>query len=142
MQGENSMEENLPEQNQADDDRLDTLLSKALSVWLWAILLGGTIGLTYYWGFYMGRQSWLKTSMVLLFGTAILICLTTTWLFLFLYLKDAIIPDVVYRSNRAPGSIERQVAGQRLMLAYLFMIASGVLILITRVLFSLFVPTQ
>lgn len=125
-------DKNLTEKNNPEEDRLGILLSRAVSVWLWSILLGGTTGLTYYWGFYFPGRGWPQASIMLVLSTAITVCLAATWIYLFLYLKDAIIPDIVYRSKTFPDSAARQLAGRRLKRAYLFMIAAGVLGLLSR----------
>ncbi len=132
MQKENEAKEPLSNVNRHEEDRLGILLSRAVSVWLWSILLGGTTGLTYYWSFYFPGRSWSQASVMLVLSTAITICLAATWVYLFLHLKDAIIPDVVYRSEMVPDAAARHLAGQRLKRAYLFMIVAGVLGLVSR----------
>lgn len=140
MQEENSTEEKLAKENHREEDRLDNLLSRYVSVWLWSILFAGTTGFTYYWSFFLPSRNLLQTSMMLILGASVTVCLTATWLHLFLYLKDVIIPDVIHRSKDMTDSVDRRLAGKRLEKAYLYMITAGILGLITRSVMHLFSP--
>ncbi len=90
----------------------------------------------------MPSRNLFQTLMMLLLGASVTICLTATWLYLFLYLKDVIIPDVIFRSKDASDSVDRRLAGERLEKAYLFMITAGILGLITRTVMHLFSPLR
>src|SRR5829696_4475003 len=87
------MVDNIPEKAEVEDSRIDRLLAKYVTVWLWSILFGTSIGLGYAFIEYRPREKWgvlgfLLLLLLLLGSFATLIALFR----LFTYLSKFLIP--------------------------------------------------
>jgi hypothetical protein len=120
--------------DQSTSPGFEELLRKYLAVWLWSILFGGTTGLTYTMlSFYSGER-WGPLGLPLSALTAVAIFfLLIAWSYLYLYLRDFLIPDVLIGRQRGE-SVDRSRGEHILRRAYLMMIVSGVAGLLTRLL--------
>ena len=124
------MEDKVNNNEQKETDlekfRLDHLLSKYISVWLWSILFGGTTGLTYTLINYESQEKWGVLAIALTFFTIVGISfLLISWHYLYLYLSKVIIPQFISH-NFKDNKEFHEMSGRILRKAYLSMIQAGV----------------
>jgi hypothetical protein len=124
--------------NESPNGNLDMLLRKYIAVWLWSILFGGTTGLTYTLISYSSGDHWGHLGLVLGAMTACgIYVLLLAWFYLYIYLKNHLIPVVVMGKDiEDPSFLER--GGRILTRAYMLMIIAGVIGLSTKAVQYLF----
>ncbi|HEX8149817.1 MAG TPA: hypothetical protein VF591_21735 [Pyrinomonadaceae bacterium] len=100
------------DQEHSLDERIDGLLAKYVSVWLWSILFGTSITLSFSFIGYRSQDKWgslgLLLALLLVIGFSGAI---TSLVYLFYYLKDYLIPTFFPTETRSVTSSQSSGGG-------------------------------
>ncbi len=120
-------------------DKLDGLLSKYISVWLWSILFGGATTLTFSLASIRAYEKWGSLSLVIsMFMIMTIVFLLISWVTLFQFLKRHIIPGIFLGDNKVFEKKVRQTNSKYLTWSFMSLIASGIFRLIIELVKNFF----
>ncbi|EGQ9138113.1 MULTISPECIES: hypothetical protein [Vibrio] len=107
--------------------KLDILLRKYLSVWLWSILFGGATTLTFSLSSIRDYEKWgILTSVTSLLFVISILFLFISWLTLFKFLKGYLIEVVFVGSDTSDSEEKRKKFGRYLSTSFYALIMAGI----------------
>lgn len=128
-------------QNHKNDtmDKMEKLLSKYISVWLWSILFGGATTLTFSLANVRSYEKWGILSLVI--GIIMAFAITfviIAWLTLFRFLKAHIVPGLFLGDKRVFELKNLERSGRYLTMSFYALVLSGITRLMMELVKSFF----
>lgn len=115
------------EKKTIDTEKLDSLLRKYLSVWLWSILFGGATTLTFSLVNIRDYEQWgALTSVTSMLLTISIVFLIIAWMTLFQFLKSYLINTVFVGHDEQDDAQNRKRYGKYLSMSFYSLIMAGI----------------